>query len=76
MEHIINETELTCIICGSEQVRTLLASKPLCPTLKTLIHVEPVDEETRKAAQELGLTLHTFEEVEEEVTPVFLLSKN
>jgi long-chain acyl-CoA synthetase len=45
--HVINETELTCLICNGSSIKILDSLKDQCPTLKYLIYLDELSEKSK-----------------------------
>jgi len=63
--HILNECELSTIVCAGEKVKTLLEYASEAKFLRTIIHFDDVPQEIRDAAEKLELKLVSFHQIEE-----------
>ncbi|KAF2711177.1 long-chain-fatty-acid-CoA ligase/ protein binding protein [Pleomassaria siparia CBS 279.74] len=73
-EYIINHSTLACVVTGLNHVATLLKLKPRCPTLKTIVVMDPLTtgelpgeskgELLNALAAEIGVTIHYMGDVE------------
>ncbi|KAI9788181.1 MAG: hypothetical protein M1833_003114 [Piccolia ochrophora] len=73
-EYIVNHATLTSVVTSLNHIPTLLKLKPRCPTLKLLISLEPLNDGEISGqskgellgawAQEVGVQIHYFEDVE------------
>ncbi|VDM47326.1 unnamed protein product [Toxocara canis] len=63
---IINQTGTKIVICDDEQkLKSLIDEAPKLPSLKHIIVIESYSEELQQIAENVGITLHRFHEVEE-----------
>ncbi|KHN80047.1 Long-chain-fatty-acid--CoA ligase 5 [Toxocara canis] len=63
---IINQTGTKIVICDDEQkLKSLIDEAPKLPSLKHIIVIESYSEELQQMAENVGITLHRFHEVEE-----------
>lgn len=62
--YVINQCSLKTVLCSAETVSNVLECKQLCPSLECLIQMEPVSEDLRKKASDLGIKAYSLEEVE------------
>lgn len=62
--YVVNQTEMTTMLCSAEVIGNMIACKPQCPSLKNIIQMEPVGAELREKAQSAGLRVLSFDEVE------------
>ncbi|XP_031548889.1 long-chain-fatty-acid--CoA ligase 1-like [Actinia tenebrosa] len=64
--YIIQQASLKVIVCNTDKVSFLLEKANECDSLKTIILIGgPVDGSTLAEADELGIKIHIFEEIEE-----------
>ncbi|KAI9836206.1 MAG: hypothetical protein M1819_001543 [Sarea resinae] len=73
-EYIINHASLACVVASLQHIPTLLKLKPLLPTLKLIISLDPLEAGERPGeskaallgaiAGDLGVTLHYMGDVE------------
>lgn len=79
MEYIINQTEMEYIVLSADKLDNIVKLKSKIPTMKSIIVMDStIDPAKKQAAQEVGLTVHTFEEVEQlgtDYTEEYKLSK-
>lgn len=54
-EHIINHSDLTCVISSLEHIATLLRLSPRIPTLKIIISLDPLSAGERPGSSKLDL---------------------
>ncbi|KAG9293345.1 hypothetical protein G9A89_007591 [Geosiphon pyriformis] len=66
IEFIINQTEMEYVITTTTKASNLLKLKDSLPSLKTLIVIDPLDDDTKNYGQTLNVRLLKFQEVEEE----------
>eukprot|EP01012_Entosiphon_sulcatum_P032260 TRINITY_DN41048_c0_g1_i1.p1 TRINITY_DN41048_c0_g1~~TRINITY_DN41048_c0_g1_i1.p1 ORF type:complete len:728 (+),score=132.01 TRINITY_DN41048_c0_g1_i1:30-2186(+) len=65
VQMIINETELTTVLTAEpHETLKVIHAAAHCPTLRTIIQVEPVQDDQREKAQKANVRLLHFEEVE------------
>lgn len=66
MEYIINQTEMEYIVLSADKIDNIINLKDKIPTMKSIVIMDStVDPSKRKAAEETGLAVHTFEEIEQ-----------
>ncbi|CAI2308543.1 unnamed protein product [Caenorhabditis sp. 36 PRJEB53466] len=62
---ILNQAEIKIVVCDDIAKATgLLKFKEQCPSLKTLVVMEPLNEELKASASSLGVNVLTFEDLE------------
>lgn len=54
IKHIINQTELKTVVCSKDKVKNLLHLKADLPTLKAIVSMDALDEETVAACASAG----------------------
>jgi long-chain acyl-CoA synthetase len=63
--YIVNQAEISHVICDNEEkVKALLDQQHLTPTLRCIVHMQPVSDETRRKAAEKKIDLITFDDLE------------
>jgi len=62
--YVINQTAMTTLICSAEVIQNVIECKAECPTLKTVIQMEPVSDECRAKASAVGIDVLSLAEVE------------
>ncbi len=63
--YIINQTELSTVVCGPQELENLVAAAPKCPSLKAAILTSPVlSDHHRHLARKGGLKLYTLLDLE------------
>eukprot|EP00906_Rhabdomonas_costata_P033434 RCo047128 len=65
VEMIINETEMTTVVCSPKEMKILLDGKPRCASLKNLVVVDKPSPELFQLAEKLGVKVYLFEDVEQ-----------
>eukprot|EP00667_Euglena_gracilis_P005469 EG_transcript_5509 len=64
VEMIFNETQLTTVVTNAASVPTLLTCRDLCPSFRNVVYVDELSADVRAKAQQAGLALYSFAEVE------------
>lgn len=65
--YIINQAELSVVVCSADKLKTLLSVAEKCPTLKHIVQMEDItDDDLRTQAKHKGVALHSFDEVEKQ----------
>ncbi|GFN94937.1 acyl-CoA synthetase long-chain family member 1 [Plakobranchus ocellatus] len=63
-KYILNQCEIASVICDKEdKVKKLLQLQADIPSLRLLIVVEPITDDTRSSAEAVGLKVFSFEEI-------------
>ncbi|KUF87502.1 Long chain acyl-CoA synthetase 7 [Phytophthora nicotianae] len=62
---VINHTELKILFCGSKQFDVIMNCISKCPSVKTIVMVDPITDEQKRLAAASDIELKTFEEIEE-----------
>ena len=52
---IINETEMTTVLCTPKELKTLVDAKTHCPTLANLICLDEIPQDLRELCQKKGI---------------------
>ncbi|KAG8955262.1 hypothetical protein FRC03_011236 [Tulasnella sp. 419] len=68
-EYIINHAEIPIIFATAQHLPSLLSLSPKTPTVKVIVSIDPLPEETRKVlsawGKEKGIEIFDFKEIEE-----------
>lgn len=65
VEYIIQQAEISAIVCSRDRIERLLEVAEKCPTLKIIIQIEGEgDKDTIAVAKEKGISLYSFTEIE------------
>ncbi|CAI8013955.1 Long-chain-fatty-acid--CoA ligase 5 [Geodia barretti] len=64
--HILNQAEMSVVLCNSSKLATLSQHAEQCPSLKTVVTIgaEPAGEEEREKIERSGLKLFSMKDVE------------
>ncbi|KAG7378186.1 Long chain acyl-CoA synthetase 7 peroxisomal [Phytophthora pseudosyringae] len=62
---VINHTDLSVLFCGSKQFDVIMACITKCPSVTTIVMIDPITDEQKRLAAANEIELKTFEEVEE-----------
>ncbi|TMW67698.1 hypothetical protein Poli38472_011318 [Pythium oligandrum] len=62
--YIVNQTELTTLLCAGELLTKVLSLKEKCPTLKNIVSFDEPTEEQRQLAKQNDLELVSFKDME------------
>ncbi|KAG8929631.1 hypothetical protein FRC02_005296 [Tulasnella sp. 418] len=69
VEYIINHAEIPIIFATAQHLPSLLSLSPKTPTVKVIVSIDPLPEETRKVlsawGKEKGIEIFDFKEIEE-----------
>lgn len=65
LEYVINQTNLTSVLCAKSETEKLLKVAEKCETLKHIIQMEPPTEAEVASAKNFGISLTSFEAVRE-----------
>jgi len=63
--YIVNQAELSCVICSGDKIELLLKQDHPMPVLKTIVCMDKPSDEVKERARGQGLHLISFHEVEE-----------
>lgn len=67
VEYVVNQTELTSVVCTSQEVPTVIAVASRCPSLKNIIQIDDgLNPAHVSEARAVGATLVTFTQLEQE----------
>jgi long-chain acyl-CoA synthetase len=66
IEFIINHAEIGVIVAGGKHISSLIGVKKNCPTLRVLVSMDDVDEETIAKGKQEGVTVVSMSTVESE----------
>lgn len=64
--YVINQTSMTTMLCSAEVTHNLLDCKAQCPSLESIIQMEPPSEEQTSKANSVGIRILSFSEVIQE----------
>jgi long-chain acyl-CoA synthetase len=66
MEYIVNQTDMEYIVLSADKLDNIVKLKAQLPTIKTIVVMDDVvDAAKKEAAQQVGISVHTFKEVEQ-----------
>ncbi|OWZ00055.1 Long-chain-fatty-acid-CoA ligase [Phytophthora megakarya] len=62
---VINHTDLSVLFCGSKQFDVIMNCIARCPSVKTVVMIDPVTDEQKRLAAANDIELKLFEEIEQ-----------
>jgi long-chain acyl-CoA synthetase len=60
---ILNHTEMRVVFCGKAQFKSLIAAVDQCPSVKTIVQFEDLDDDQRQQAVAKGVALKSLSEL-------------
>ncbi|GMF12282.1 unnamed protein product [Phytophthora lilii] len=62
---VINHTDLSVLFCGGKQFDVIMNCVAKCPTVRTIVMIDPISDAQKQLAAANDIELKTFEEIEE-----------